>query len=648
MRINIPARLTLVCFTIFGMVSNSRSQPEWVRHVISETTAFPVDASASEITLYNTKNVMINSQGHARIHFCKMTKIVRMPEKEAGMIAELKTPRREIKHLRGWHIPRSGEVQKLSDNDVAEVSVANIAGYYDESHTVIARFSDLAAGDVVAYEYDVEDEDWPATHQSYTFQVEQPVRFSSFSIEVPDGWNIHKSEWNLDSILFVQEGNRYTWTERNLPLRPEEPLMPEWSFLERQLNVTAYNTKDNKLQHFSDWQSVAQWVKSICDPSVIQNDTVKEEALKLTAHSASVFDKIRSIGNYVRDQIRYVAIEIGIGGWIPRNSSTTLYNKYGDCKDKVTLMRGMLQALNIPSSLVLANTSFYVHPDLPTPFQFNHAIIAIPVRVLDSLTGSPGAIAGKWLFFDPTDEINPFGALPPRLQGNRVLVASDGDSLLVRLPYSEPDANQRICNGTVLVGDNDSLSAQLRIIDRGVYSHYARFLHKNMSQDDQIKSMRKFYSSMFKDFILLDYSTGENEDSVWTSFRLQVKGGLRHSGNALLFKPNLFSVKEFPVLSDPRRQHPIWFGGPQRVNTDIFIEIPKDWTIEDKLPLKESACNDIAHLSYRITAERNKIHFFSQTDNNGKLIEVSDYENVRAFSRDMRSYTELTLMIHTK
>ena len=150
-----------------------------------------------------------------------------------------------------------------------------------------------------------------------------------------------------------------------------------------------------------------------------------------------------ALAKFVQQDIRYVAIELGIGGIQPHSASEIFQHRYGDCKDKATLMAAMLKELGIDSYYVIINSERgSVTADTPAQIRaFDHAVIAIklPEGVNDS---SLVAIVqhsklGKLLFFDPTDDLTPFGHLRGALQQNYgLLVTPDGGELydLPKLP----------------------------------------------------------------------------------------------------------------------------------------------------------------------------------------------------------------------
>ena len=58
---------------------------------------------------------------------------------------------------------------------------------------------------------------------------------------------------------------------------------------------------------------------------------------------------MKALARFVQHDIRYVAIELGIGGFQPHPAAEVFAHHYGDCKDKATLLSSMLRQIGIES-----------------------------------------------------------------------------------------------------------------------------------------------------------------------------------------------------------------------------------------------------------------------------------------------------------
>jgi hypothetical protein len=199
------------------------------------------------------------------------------------------------------------------------------------------------------------------------------------------------------------------------------------------------------------WQTVAQRYGEIVDEKIGDLGSVAKATAAAVGDAQEPKEKVRRILAAIERDIRYAGVEFGEGSIFPRTPVETLRNKYGDCKDKATLLVAMLRQAGIPASTVLINSGWGldVEPDLPGLGHFNHVIV---------LTDD-----GMWI--DPTDEFARAGELPDSDQGRLVLVAKNDTTALVRTPLAESSANRTVeTREFFLVEDGKA-----RVVERNEY-----------------------------------------------------------------------------------------------------------------------------------------------------------------------------------
>src|SRR5271166_548093 len=126
------------------------------------------------------------------------------------------------------------------------------------------------------------------------------------------------------------------------------------------------------------WQQVADEYGEIVDRQIASAD-LRPLVTKLTAGKNARDDKASAILQYLSREIRYTGVEFGNATVVPRSPAETLTRKYGDCKDKASLLVAMLRSAGIPAYLALlkADGEEDVFPDLPGMGMFNHAIVFV-------------------------------------------------------------------------------------------------------------------------------------------------------------------------------------------------------------------------------------------------------------------------------
>lgn len=175
------------------------------------------------------------------------------------------------------------------------------------------------------------------------------------------------------------------------------------------------------MSSFADWKQLAaayhQGAKDKAEPSA----AIHLLADKITAGQTTHEQQARALYDWVRINIRYVGIWLGNGGIVPHKAEDILQNRYGDCKDKATLLQALLAAKGITSQQVLINLgdSFY-RSTVANSVSFNHAILYVPALKT---------------YLDATAELIPFGSLPFEDGGKPVL---HEDGALATTPLSSP------------------------------------------------------------------------------------------------------------------------------------------------------------------------------------------------------------------
>ncbi|WP_333816151.1 DUF3857 domain-containing transglutaminase family protein [Tabrizicola sp.] len=79
----------------------------------------------------------------------------------------------------------------------------------------------------------------------------------------------------------------------------------------------------------------------------------------------------------VQDQLRYVSLSVGAGGYLARPPEEVIASGFGDCKDKSLLLRVILTRLGIPSAVALTDldAGYGLPEELPMLGVFDHMIL---------------------------------------------------------------------------------------------------------------------------------------------------------------------------------------------------------------------------------------------------------------------------------
>lgn len=171
--------------------------------------------------------------------------------------------------------------------------------------------------------------------------------------------------------------------------------------------------------------------------------------------------RVDALADHVRGMLTYKAIEFGVRGLVPPESTKTLERLYGDCKDHALLLYQLLHAAGVPAHLALVNArGTPVLPELPSLDPFDHMVVYVP-----------GVRGGQLV--DTTDKELGTAAspVPFGLGGARALVLDpEGPKLIETSPYSE--SRLRLRRRIQL--DQHDLVVEERLELRGYYAGWLR------------------------------------------------------------------------------------------------------------------------------------------------------------------------------
>jgi tetratricopeptide (TPR) repeat protein len=216
------------------------------------------------------------------------------------------------------------------------------------------------------------------------------------------------------------------------------------------------------------WQSIAAAYAKIVDEHAAPA-AVQPIVDKLIAGKKSSAEKEAALIDYLDREVRYTGIEFGEAAIMPHDPAETLGHKYGDCKDKATLLVTMLRAAGIPAYVALldAGSRMDVPADLPGMGSFDHAIVYVPGNPKH---GEPA------LWIDATDRYARLGQLPPDDQGRLALIARAETTALAKTPEATSKENVIQESRELDLAENGPANASEITRPMGVFeSHYRSY-----------------------------------------------------------------------------------------------------------------------------------------------------------------------------
>jgi hypothetical protein len=632
--------------------------PQWM-HALVNAPLPPHDEKTDAVLLYAEEILNVQSSGKIKTIERRAYKILRPGGRERGTIYASFDAETRITAIHGWCIPAQGKDYEVKDKDVLETALYGVEDgeLASDLRTKVLKIPAPDPGNIVGYE--IEHEDRPYILQDeWGFQEGDPVRESRYTLQLPPGWEYKATFVNYSPIKESPIGNnQWQWVATNVEAIREERLMPAWPSIAGLMVVSFFPPGGGQTKGFENWNDMGLWEAGLVRGRRDSSSEIKQKVAALTANETNITRKMAVLAKFVQDDIRYVAIELGIGGWQPHAATDTFAHHFGDCKDKATLLSTMLKEVGVDSYYIVINTRRgAVNSNTPAVNWFNHVILAIK---LPSETTEPEIRAvlqhkslGRLLIFDPTDDMTPFGSLRGALQANFGLLVTDSGGELIELPKLAPAMNGTRRTAKLSLAPNGTLSGDVNEIRIGDHAAYERYTLRSAATDkDKVKPIESVLAESLSNY-RLTHATVSNlqhtDQPFLYDYSLVVDNYAKTAGNLLLVRPRVLGSRSSALLETKEpRKYPVEFQGPA-LDSDFFeITLPPGYEVSD-LPPAVDVDYDFASYHSKSEVAGNTLKYTRKLEVKELTVPVAQLDNLKKFYRIIASDERNTAVLQPK
>jgi hypothetical protein len=350
-----------------------------------------------------------------------------------------------------------------------------------------------------------------------------------------------------------------TFTRDGAPAVPGEPNMAPYADLLSRVRITT----------FPSWDNFVSWEKALLLESFPLDPKVDALAAKLTEGAATPREKLDRLYTFVSREIRYqIEYESIIAGWQPHPSATVLERKYGDCKDKATLLIALARSVGLQLDFAVLGTRSMGHLGHAIPYpDFNHAIVHVPEQ--------PGI--AEAFFMDPTADALDLGNVPGSDQGSQSLVLDPrtGAWRFVEIPYQAPRFQSDVHQVELAIAAGDKARATERFSLRGDGAASLRIGLRNEKRAQQAYGY--LANVFFPRSTLLRGEAPDHEDfshPVTVNLDMDVSATIQKEGQHFRIKmPPFFTAAE--QVSLPKRETPLDLRTRSASSVELHASLPE-------------------------------------------------------------------------
>ena len=561
--------------------------PDWVREAAAKTLPTYTPETTAVVLLDDT-TYSVEPNGQASEHYRRVVKILRPAGRDEGIVTVPFDKDSKVLSLHVWSIGPDGHEYAVDDKEIVEFGYPNDGPLYNDEKYKAVKAPGRDPGGIVAYEYEQRMRPY-INEKTWFFQENIPHVSESFTLELPPGytygtvWAHHESAQALDL-----EHQRWRWEMKDTPgIDLNHVLMhPAGSSLAGRMTVH-YGPPGAADAVQGTWRGVGEWYQGLSKDRLLATPEIAAKANELSAGKADFYDKTEAIAEFVQKQVRYFVIEMGIGGEQPHFAGDIFRNRYGDCKDKATLVSAMLSSVGIHSALMMVDDRRgVIDPDAPSTVG-NHMISAIEIpkgydspRLRSVITAKTGR---RYLIFDPTWEKTAFGQLEHELQGGYGVLLEGSDSQIVQLPVLAPELNTIRRTASFHLQPDGLLKGTVTEKRFGDVSEDTRSLYTMGDAKEQREYLDHVLGQDFTTFQVSDMKV-ENADALnkdlTTTYTLAADRFGKNMGSLLMVRPRVLGSEYLETDHKPRTV-PINLRQTLQIKDDYDIELPPGFSVDE-------------------------------------------------------------------
>jgi hypothetical protein len=629
LRLDVPRKRTRLFFAIAAAClivtgpglafakDKSAPAPDWALAAAKTPTPANV-GDAPAVMLLEEHLITVDAQNHAVERERYAVRILKpQGRSEAHCVAEYDTDAK-LNYFRSWTITADGSQFQAKETDFRDVGA-----YADRDMQFSDRFRTVnpPAGDpgaVVVCEMEgqlrpyMSEEDWQ-------IQWSIPVVSTSLELVLPPGGHYAES-WSRFTPVKPTEtaGNHLRWEIKDVPALDLDKIYstPPWQALAARMSV---KWGDAAVKSVNDqWRAIGLWQEKLEEHRFDPTAEITAKAQELTAGAPDLYTKLSLITDYIQKNIRYFIVTRGIGGWQAHYATDIYRNRYGDCKDKTTLLISMLQAIGIRAHYLHVDSSRgVINPEAPS-LAGNHMIIAIELPDGESDPRLPARVKannGKTLLiFDPTDEVTPVGLIRSALQAAWGNLANGADSQVLQMPVLPPETAGLNRKGNFTLTADGSLAGDVTEVFSGDDATRERSTLKDSEARDTHDRLEKDLGSQLPGVAFKGYEYRHTDDLAKPlDLDLHLSGAnyAHVSGPLLLVRPRVLgshirAVSD--VMEGKPRTYPIEIGHPGKWHDSFDISFPEGYVV-DETPDPVEVNMDFASYKSAVSVKGNQIHY---------------------------------------
>lgn len=545
-------------------------------------------------------------------------------------------------------VPEGNKYTKVKVTDIKTESSRSNSVFYDDAKESSFDLPSLVKGATGYIGYTQTHKDMHLLPPLYCVSY-IPIVNEKFIINFPAGmqlrYSIRNDENKLISVTEDNKGNQHSYTFTAHDVKPTSRFAdaPSYAYYEPHIIVQLVSYKNEKgdvVNYLGNLDDLYKWNYNF----ISRLENTKEQSLKyladsLTANAATEREKAQRIYAWVQANMKYVAFEEGIEGFVPRRAVDVYNRRFGDCKDMASILTALLQLAGLKAYFTWIGTRDipYDYTDVALPITDNHMIAALS---LDS----------GWIFLDGTDPNCIFGLPSSAIQGKQALIGiSKDDYKIVRVPEVGFEKNTLLDSTYITLTDN-GIKGHSSVYYNGYWGIDVcdRLMFSDAKETRDYVKYRMGKAS--NKFIMGDYSINKlnnNDKLVNIQAGFEVPDYSKKVSDELYINMNLEKLFFDGMIDTAKRKIPVENEYKYTIKQYTILEVPESYSVS-YLPKDYSLNTDIFAFTIKYSQQGNRIIALQELRKNYLLLQPKDFSSWNNSLRQLNNQYKEQVVLERK
>ena len=471
--------------------------------------------------------------------------------------------------------PMGNELKKFKRKDFKDHSAVDGGTIFSDNRVLYLEYTPINYPFTMVFECETETSTTAFIPQwfplpEYLLSVEKSV----LNVTFPNNLGFKKKESNFSNKNIqktIDTATQLNYTATNLVAMKQEDYSPYfYDILPRVIMGLESFHLEGVDGNAKTWDDFGKWYSSkILSGTIDLPPTTVSKIKELVGTEQDPIKKARIVYDFVQQKVRYISIQVGIGGWKPMLASDVDRLGYGDCKALTNYTQALLKAVDVPSYYtILYGDRKRINIDADfVSMQGNHIILTIPV-------------GNSYTWLECTSQSNPFGYQAEFTDDRDVLIIKPEGGEIIHTKVYPANENSQLSKGSYSIASNGDFSGEIQIVSQGTqYGDKESVVH--MQPDQKEKHYKEFWDDINNLKIdKITFENNKNEIRFVENAKLSATKYGTFTADKMMVTVNVFNRISSSVKRIRNRKTPFEIARGFYDEDEITIHLPTDFALE--------------------------------------------------------------------